>query len=88
MACCPPNLIRLFTSLGAYFYTYSDTELYINLFAESEADIEIKKGHIIHVSQKTEYPWNGNIKITVTNTKGIAIGITVFQLGVPKRVSL
>lgn len=76
-ACCPPNLIRLFTSLGKYLYTYSDTELYINLFAQSEADIELKKGKVIHVIQRTEYPWDGDIKITVMHAKGIDVNIRI-----------
>lgn len=76
-ACCPPNLIRLVASMGAYFYTYNDSELYVNLFADSEADIEIKKGHSVHISQKTDYPWEGSIRIGVEHAAGIRVGVRV-----------
>ena len=31
-ACCPPNLVRLVTSLGTYAWSESDTTLYSHLF--------------------------------------------------------
>lgn len=39
-ACCPPNLVRLVTSLGTYAWSESETTLYSHLFLGQTADFE------------------------------------------------
>lgn len=58
--CCPPNIARLILSFNRYMYTASLGELNIHFFASSAADIE---GW--HVEQRTEYPAEGKIMLTV-----------------------
>lgn len=55
-ACCPPNLVRLITSLGAYAWSESADTVYSHLFlgqraALSKADITVE----------STYPWEGSI---------------------------
>ncbi|MGN1347258.1 MAG: glycoside hydrolase family 127 protein [Eubacteriales bacterium] len=59
-SCCPPNLNRLLSSLGTYFYGYDEASgaVYINQFGDSE----FACGGA-HVSQKTGYPNDGHIAI-------------------------
>lgn len=65
-ACCPPNIARLLTSLGQYMYSYRDNEIYVHLYADNEADFEIA-GHAVTISQKTNYPWEGNIAFHISS---------------------
>ncbi len=67
-ACCPPNIARLLASIGEYIYSYSKNEVYVNLYANSSAKIEIND-HEISIEQKTDYPWDGNVNITLATEK-------------------
>lgn len=64
-ACCPPNIARLLASIGEYIYSYSDNELYVNLYADSSANVKINEQEII-IKQKTDYPWDGNVNIAIS----------------------
>lgn len=62
--CCPPNISRLIASLGQYIYTYSDHEIYIHLYISGHADFNISVGKV-RIIQKTDYPWDGRICISI-----------------------
>ncbi len=63
--CCPPNIARLVTSLGSYIYAVADDEIAVHLYAESQARVELANGAKFTLTQKTNYPWSGNIDISV-----------------------
>lgn len=69
VSCCPMNLARLLESLGGYQYTQGKMEngigaVYVHLYQEGRAEIDIcGRKAVIH--QRTEYPWTGDISITV-----------------------
>jgi len=64
--CCPPNLERTFGSLPGYFYSTSDDGIYVHLYDNSELDWHLENGTGLKVAQKTNYPWDGNVEMTVT----------------------
>lgn len=64
--CCPPNLERTFASLPGYFYSTSQGGIYLHLYANSELNWHLENGTPLKVSQKTNYPWEGNVEIAVT----------------------
>lgn len=64
-ACCPPNLMRMLASLGGYVYASQATNLFVNIYAASEARVEISGQHV-KLTQATDYPWDGDINISVT----------------------
>ena len=64
-SCCPTNLCRFMPSVPGYIYAQNDDAIYVNLFVESETDIDIN-GTSVNVSQKTNYPWDGDININVS----------------------
>ena len=64
--CCPPNLERTFASLPGYFYSTSSEGIYLHLFDNSELDWHLENGIGLKVRQKTNYPWDGAVEITVT----------------------
>jgi len=64
-ACCPPNIARLLMSLGSYIYSTKDEEIDIHLYMSSQSVIDIKDNPV-SISQKTDYPWDGNVTIEVS----------------------
>lgn len=66
VACCPPNIARTLASIAEYIYFYDKSSIWINLFISSETVVEIE-GHPVHLSQKTAFPNDGKIEITIEN---------------------
>ena len=66
MTCCPPNLERTFASLPGYFYSTSSDGIYAHLYDNSELNWHLENGTGLKVTQKTNYPWDGRVEITVT----------------------
>ena len=66
VTCCPPNLERTFGSLPGYFYSTSADGIYAHLYDNSELNWHLENGVGLKVVQKTSYPWDGNVEITVT----------------------
>ena len=64
-ACCPPNLMRTLASLTGYFYAVKDDALYVNFYAQSEGEVKIA-GTTVKVTQTTDYPWSGEVMLTVS----------------------
>lgn len=68
-ACCPPNIARLLASLGSYIYTKTnEREIYTNLYIGGTAEIELGD-QIILITQNSELPWNGKVKLTLRAAK-------------------
>lgn len=79
--CCPPNIARLVTSLGSYIYQVADDEIAVHLYAQSEARVELANGAKFSLSQKTDYPWSGDIAIEITPEVSATFAVS---LRVPK----
>lgn len=75
-ACCPSNVCRFMPSVPGYVYAVKDDNVYVNLFIESQSEIELDKNKI-SLSQKTEYPWKGDIEIDVTPKKSQQFAVLV-----------
>lgn len=65
-ACCPGNITRFLPSLPGYFYAQRDDAIFVNLFAGGTAEVKLDDGRKITLNQETQYPWDGEVKITVT----------------------
>ena len=65
--CCPPNIQRLFESLPAYLYSTSRDGVYVNLYQASELDWHLDDGTPLKLSQTTNYPWAGDVHLTVNS---------------------
>lgn len=63
-ACCPPNIARTISSLGAYLYSYQDDTIYTHLYVDSESQFEVNNT-TVYLKQNTTYPWDENIQIAV-----------------------
>ena len=63
-ACCPSNLCRFIPSVPGYLYGVKDNNIFVNLFAANVSTIKVNGKDVI-LEETTEYPWDGDIKITV-----------------------
>ena len=66
--CCPPNVARTIASVGGYFYsTGADADsrdVWVHLYGQNNAKVTAA-GREVSLSQRTEYPWNGRVALTV-----------------------
>jgi len=63
-SCCPTNVARFLPSLPGYVYAHTKDDLFINLYIGNKANINMDFGEI-NISQTTNYPWDGNVKINI-----------------------
>ena len=68
-ACCPPNIARLLGSLGQYIYATNDNDLWVNLYVGGNAETTIADNVSLSITQDTDYPWSGDVKLIVTPEK-------------------
>lgn len=66
--CCPPNVARLVASLGGYMVSVAPGRVYVHLYNDSVADIDLN-GQSLRLTQQTQYPWDGAVTITVQADK-------------------
>ncbi|ROW00745.1 hypothetical protein VMCG_06460 [Cytospora schulzeri] len=85
-SCCPPNVSRLFGSLGGYLWHFGSSlanpaaddegngaeEVYINvhLYTTAKLEFNTETQRSVVLEQKTNWPWEGNIMFTLSTTHG------------------
>ncbi len=60
--CCPPNVARTIASVAGYFYSTGANNLWLHLYGQNEATLNIAGKHI-RVRQETQYPWDGAVQL-------------------------
>ena len=63
--CCVGNIPRTLLMIPTWTYAKSDEGIYVNLFIGSTINVERIAGTDVQMVQKTDYPWSGNVSITV-----------------------
>jgi DUF1680 family protein len=63
-ACCPGNISRFLPSMPGYIYAVKGDALYVNLFVQGEAAVEVG-GRKVAIRQVTRYPWDGVVRIAL-----------------------
>jgi uncharacterized protein len=66
--CCPPNIVRVIAEVGSYAYSLSEDGVWVHLYGGSVLETELADGSRLKLTQQTDYPWDGNIKLTVDIT--------------------
>ena len=61
-ACCPPNIARTVSSLGAYIYTQNKNTLYTHLYVGSDIWVDLG-GKRANIVMDSEFPWEGRVKV-------------------------
>lgn len=70
--CCPPNLVRTVAKSPAWAYSKSDNGISVNLYGGNKLETTLLDGSAIKLLQKTNYPWDGAVKITIEESKSEA----------------
>jgi len=63
--CCVGNVPRTMLMIPTWTYVKSPEGIYVNLFIGSTINVEKVAGTNVQMVQKTDYPWSGNVSITV-----------------------
>ncbi len=75
-ACCISNMTRFLPSLPGYVYAKNKNDLYVNLFMSNFSNIKLTSGNV-NIVQQTDYPWKGQVDITVNPAKTAAFTLRV-----------
>ncbi|MGJ8694146.1 MAG: glycoside hydrolase family 127 protein [Thalassotalea sp.] len=75
--CCPPNLVRTISNLSGWAYSLADNGVYVNLYGSNNLDTQMLDGASLKLTQDTEYPWQGLVKLTVEACKTEAFDIAL-----------
>jgi len=75
--CCVGNIPRTLLMMPTWTYVRGEDGLYVNLFAGSTIKVENVAGTNIEMVQKTDYPWNGKVDITVNPEKSASFTLYV-----------
>ena len=67
--CCPPNLVRTIAKVSGWAYSLSENGLAINLYGGNKLNTKLIDGSTIQLTQETNYPWEGNVKLTIQKCK-------------------
>ncbi|MBD5460049.1 MAG: glycoside hydrolase family 127 protein [Lachnospiraceae bacterium] len=67
-ACCPPNLARIVSSVGAYAFTCREDTLFVHLYMGSEI-VSHAGGREVRLCMESGFPWNGNVRIRLSAGK-------------------
>jgi hypothetical protein len=66
IACCATNTVRVLPSIGGYQYATKDGDgIWTHLYMAGQAQMSVD-GVAVGLLQETSYPWDGNVKITVS----------------------
>jgi DUF1680 family protein len=63
--CCPPNVARTEAEVGNYAYAKSGNTIWVNLYGGSTLQTELAEAGHVRLTQETEYPWSGRIRIRI-----------------------
>jgi DUF1680 family protein len=87
LACCPTSHSRFTPQVGGLAYARKAGKIFVNLYAAGEASIDIGGGRVVKISQETDYPWDGRIKLTIAPDKpsefDLCVRIPGWALGKP-----
>ncbi len=86
--CCPPSVGRTTAKLHNWVYSKSDDGLWIHLYGGNRLATTLADGSPIELTQVTDYPWDGKIKLTVKETGDEAFAIHLRIPGWAEQVEL
>lgn len=75
-SCCPTNIVRFIPSIPGYIYANDKKNIFVNLYIGSQAEIDIN-GNSVDITQKTDYPWDGKVNITLEPDKNCKFALNL-----------
>jgi DUF1680 family protein len=73
-SCCPTNIVRYLPGMGERAYAHRDNGIWTVLYLGSSTTVPLKDGKVA-LTQKTRYPWDGDIEITVAPERSFAFDV-------------
>ena len=71
-ACCPPNLVRMVTSLGKYAWDEENDVIYSHLFIGGDVSLAHANIHV-----ESSYPWSGRVSYEVKANTADAFTVAI-----------
>ncbi len=73
-ACCPPNEGRFIMSIGEKSCAHNDDAIYMTMYIEGNAQVQMTS-NTVNFAVDTNYPWDGDITITVNPQQSASLPI-------------
>jgi DUF1680 family protein len=78
VSCCPPNLIRVFGTLGGYLWHFggSKGDAYVNVHLYTNATVTFDvDGKKVSLEQKSNWPWDGQVAFRLSGAQDVDLTI-------------
>ena len=92
--CCPPNTLRTLCQAQDYIYSLAKGRIYVNMMGASTLNTAVEGVGNITLTQTTDYPWEGQMTMTIDDIKAkkntqmeIALRIPAFAEGALLKVN-
>ncbi|KAF4451551.1 hypothetical protein F53441_5508 [Fusarium austroafricanum] len=82
-ACCPPNVTRLYGSLGGYLWDFGEVtrEVFVNVHLYTKAQLKFSTAEgDVTLEQDTNWPWDGTVRFRCTSSEALK---TTIRLRIP-----
>lgn len=76
-ACCPGNITRFIASIPGYVYATQGNSVFVNLYVQSYSEIKLPENVNVKLNQTTEYPWKGEIVLSVNPSKSTRFALNL-----------
>ncbi len=73
----PPNVLRMLASLHEWAYGQNEGELRVCLYGSSEDRADGGAERAFHVQQRTQYPWDGEVTLTVLEAPSAPVALAL-----------
>jgi len=75
VACCPPNVMRLISSLGSYFASQDAQSIQIHQYGSMRLDVDLPGKGRANLQVQSGFPWIGQVTILVNESPATAWGL-------------
>jgi DUF1680 family protein len=75
-SCCPGNVVRYLAGMGERVYARKGNGVWTVLYLGGTATVPLEGGKV-KLAQATRYPWDGEVKITITTEKPLAFDLNL-----------
>ena len=69
-ACCPPNVMRILSSLSHYVATTSEAGIELHQFATARINVRLQ-GEPATIEMESDYPWDGQVSLKVKESPSV-----------------
>ena len=77
LSCCPTNLARIIPQVGGLVYAVGKGQVFVNLYAAGDATLKLDDTLPLKLTQQTDYPWNGRVRLTVAPEKAAEFTVSL-----------